>query len=146
MLIGTTTNTVDEKGGLVLTPRWHADFASGGVITRGFEKCIVVFPKNQFDKIVSEVEKQGMAASIVRMFARHLVAEAEYVELDHQGQISMPQNLRAFAELERNVTIVGVINRLEIWNPQIFAQVDNEMIARAHEVSEKFAVLARQSF
>lgn len=145
MLIGTATNTFDEKGRLVLAPKWHADLAAGGVVTRGFDKCIVVFPKGQFEKIVVEVERQGMSASVARMFARHLVAEAEYVELDNQGRISMPQNLRAFAELEHNVTIVGVINRLEIWNPQIFDRVDNEIAEHAYEVSEQFAILARQS-
>lgn len=144
MLIGTTQNNLDSKGRLALSRRWRAELASGVIVTRGFDKCLFVFSPNQFEKIALEVDKQGIASSIVRVFARHLVALAEYIPLDKQGRISVPPHLRQFADLQNTVTVVGVINRLEVWNPQTFVEINLQSEKEANTVAEKYGAMIHQ--
>lgn len=145
ILFGAAENTIDSKGRLVLAAKWQAALAQGVIITRGFDQCLFIFPSHQFEKIVLELEKQGIASSIVRAFARHLVALAEYTELDHRGRISMPPRLCQFAKLDSVATVVGVINRLEVWNPQKFAEVNSQSEENADTVAEKYGAIIRYS-
>lgn len=144
MLFGATENAIDPKGRLVLATKWRAALASGVIITRGFDKCLFIFPLPQFEKIAREVDQHGIASSIVRAFARHLIALAEYAELDQHGRISISPKLCQFAELNSAATVVGVINHLEVWDPQKFAEINSQTEANANGVAEKFGALVRQ--
>lgn len=139
MLIGTIETTMDDKGRLVLSEKWRAELASGAVITRGFDKCLCIYPQDRFKKITLEVEKQSVAISVVRAFARHVATLAEYTEPDKRGRINIPLNLCRFAELSNQVTIIGVINCLEIWNPKIFAEFNSQSEEEVKSVAEAYA-------
>lgn len=145
MLIGATANTIDEKGRLTLAAKWRTELASGVVITRGVEKCLFIFPKNQFEKIALELANQGIELSFVRAFARHIAAMAEYAELDKNGRINLPQNLCRFADLNNAVTVVGIINCLEVWNPQTLAEINSQAEQNVNAVAEKYGRLIRHT-
>jgi len=144
LLIGATENAIDPKGRLVLAAKWRTALASGVIITRGFDQCLFIFPLAQFEKLARAVDTLGIASSIVRAFARHLVALAEYAELDQAGRLSLPPKLCQFAELNSIATVVGVINHLEVWNPQKFAEVNSQGEENAPAVAEKFGALMRR--
>ena len=145
MFIGATLNTIDEKGRLTLSAKWRSELASGVVITRGFDKCLFIFPQNKFESIAHELEQQGFASSNVRAFARHLAALAEQAEPDKQGRIIIPQNLRQFAGLNGEAMVVGAINRLEVWNPKAFEEINAKAEADADTVAEKYGEMIRNA-
>ncbi len=138
VLIGMTENILDNKSRLTLSTKWRADLASGIIITRGFDKCLFIFPQEQFQKIALEVSTHNVGLSVVRAYARHLAALAEYAEPDNQGRINIPRSLCQFAELNSDVTIVGVINYLEVWNPKIFSELNSQSEGNANSIAENY--------
>lgn len=145
MFIGSTQNTIDEKGRLTLSAKWRSELESGVVVTRGFDKCLFIFPQNKFEAIAHELEAQGFASSNVRAFARHLAALAEQAEPDKQGRIIIPQNLRQFAGLNGEAMVVGAINRLEVWNPKTFAEINAKTEADADTVAERYGEMIQNA-
>ena len=145
MFIGAAQNTIDEKGRLTLSAKWRSELASGVVVTRGFDKCLFIFPQSKFDSIARELEEQGIASADVRMMARHLAALAEQAEPDKQGRIIIPQNLREFAGLNGEATVIGVVNRLEVWNPKTFKEINTKAETDADVVAERYAQMIRNA-
>jgi MraZ protein len=145
MFIGATNNTIDEKGRLTLSAKWRSELASGVVITRGFDKCLFIFPQAKFETMAREIEEQGMALADVRSFARHLSAMAELAEPDKQGRIIIPQNLREFAGLNGEVVVIGVVNRLEVWNPKQYKELNEQVEASADMVAERYGQIMRKA-
>ncbi|MCL4394167.1 MAG: division/cell wall cluster transcriptional repressor MraZ [Chloroflexi bacterium] len=145
MFIGATNNTIDEKGRLTLSAKWRSELASGVVITRGFDKCLFIFPQAKFETMAREIEEQGMALADVRSFARHLSAMAELAEPDKQGRIIIPQNLREFAGLNGEVVVIGVVNRLEVWNPKQYRETNEQVEANADMVAERYGQIMRKA-
>lgn len=145
MFVGTTQNTIDEKGRLTLSAKWRSELASGVVITRGFDKCLFIFPQSKFEAMSQEIEEQGMALADVRAFARHLSAMAEMAEPDKQGRIIIPQNLREFAGLDGEVVVIGVVNRLEVWNPEKYKEVNKKVEADADVVAERYGQIMKNA-
>jgi MraZ protein len=145
MFVGTTQNSIDEKGRLTLSAKWRSELASGVVITRGFDKCLFIFPQSKYETMAREIEEQGMALADVRTFARHLAALAEQAEPDKQGRIIIPQNLREFAGLDSEVVVIGVVNRLEVWNPEKYKDVNKQVEANADAVAERYGQIMKNA-
>jgi len=145
MFVGTTQNSIDEKGRLTLSAKWRSELASGVVITRGFDKCLFIFPQSKYETMAHEIEEQGMALADVRTFARHLAALAEQAEPDKQGRIIIPQNLREFAGLNGEVVVIGVVNRLEVWNPEKYKEVNKQVEASADAVAERYGQIMKNA-
>lgn len=145
MLIGTAENTLDDKGRLTLSKVWHLELASGFFMTRGFDPCLFIFKVTTFESIVRELVEREIASSDVRAFARLLAAYAEQGKLDKQGRIGIPPHLRQFAGVDDQVTVVGVFNRLELWNPKKFAEINAQSEANAAQVAEQYSNLIHEN-
>ncbi len=145
MFLGTTQNTIDEKGRLTLSTKWRSELASGVVITRGFDKCLFILPQAKYETMAREIEEQGTALADVRSFARHLSAMAEQAEPDKQGRIIIPQNLREFAGLNGEVVVIGVVNRLEVWNPEKYKEINKQVEANADAVAERYGQIMKNA-
>lgn len=145
MFVGTTQNSIDEKGRLTLSAKWRSELASGVVITRGFDRCLFILPQSKYETMAREIEEQGMALADVRTFARHLAALAEQAEPDKQGRIIIPQNLREFAGLNGEVVVIGVVNRLEVWNPEKYKEVNKQVEASADAVAERYGQIMKNA-
>ncbi len=145
MFIGATSNTIDEKGRLTLSAKWRSELASGVVITRGFDKCLFIFPQATFETMARDIEDQTMALADVRSFARHIAAMAEQLEPDKQGRIIIPQNLREFAGLNGEVVVIGVVNRLEVWSPDKYREINLQVEANADGVAERYGQIIRNA-
>lgn len=130
---------MDNKGRLTLSAKWRADLASGVIITRGFDKCLLIYPQDQFQKIVHQVSAHNVGLAVVRTYARHLAALAEYAEPDAQGRINIPKQLCRFAGLNSDVTVVGVINYLEVWDPKAFDEINIRSEENAKIIAEDYS-------
>ncbi len=137
MFLGEYTHTLDEKGRLTLPARWREQLGLSVVITRGLDQCLFVYPADKFESIAREVDLLGFSKSDARALSRHLFAKAIDVEPDKQGRIIISPALREFAGIENEAVIVGVNNRIEVWNPQRYAQADAAIEADMSAVSER---------
>lgn len=147
VFLGEYTHTLDEKGRLTLPARWREQLGLSVVITRGLDQCLFVFPADKFESIAREIDQLGFSKSDARALSRHLFAKATDVEPDKQGRIILTLGLREFAGIESEAVIVGVNNRIEIWNPQRYAQADAAIESDVAAVSERMGdVLQRVLF
>lgn len=126
MLLGEYNHTLDEKGRLVLPSKFRADLADGCVVTKGQERCLYVFPLSQWAVEEARVRSLPRTDQRARRFARSFFASADSQEQDKQGRIQVHGKLREYAALQKEVTIVGVSDRLEIWDDQTWERLQSE--------------------
>jgi MraZ protein len=117
MFLGEYAHTIDEKGRLTLPAKYRADLATGVVVTRGIDKCLFVFPLDEWHKLSEKVSALPLTDTSAREFRRLLFSGATDAELDKQGRVLLPQYLREYAGLNGNVIVAGLNTHMEIWSP-----------------------------
>lgn len=139
MFLGTYEPKLDDKGRVILPARFREDMEGGIVLTRGQEHCIYAFPAQEFEQMTVELRRAPLSSKQARDYIRVLLSGA-YKELpDKQGRITLPPDLRKYAGLDRELTVIGAGSRAEIWNSQawndylsvqedVFSQTENEII------------------
>ena len=118
MFLGTHAPRLDEKGRLILPAKYREELAGGVVITKGQERCLYVFPQDEFTRITEALRTAPVTAKSVRDNSRVFFASASDELPDKQGRITVPPALRAYAGLERDCVVIGANTRLEIWDTQ----------------------------
>lgn len=116
MLIGTFTPKLDDKGRLLLPSKFREELAGGLVMTRGHEKCLFVFPMNEFQTLHNQLREAPLTSRQARDFNRVLLSGAHDEIPDKQGRVTIPPVLRTWAGLERDLAVIGTGNRVEVWD------------------------------
>src|SRR6202162_1339840 len=116
MFLGTHAPRLDEKGRLFLPAKYRDELSGGVVITKGQERCLYVFPQEEFGRITEALRTAPVTAKAVRDYSRVFFASASDEELDKQGRITIPLSLRHYAGLQRECVVIGANTRLEIWD------------------------------
>ncbi len=137
MFLGEYSHTIDEKGRLTLPARWREQLGQRVVVTRGMEPCLFVFPIAQFETFLNEINTVGMTAADARGLSRFFSSKATDDELDKQGRISLPQNLRDHANLNGEVMVVGAFDHVELWSPAQYDHADAELVKKVPDMSER---------
>ena len=121
---GQAEYSVDSKGRMAIPARMRSAMnpeAKGAfTITRGLEQCIFLYPLDRWEEIEQEMYERNMYDRNTRVFIRNLTRWAEDVELDSQGRIRIPERLMQFAEISDQATVIGALDRIEIWAPDVF--------------------------
>ena len=115
MFLGTHAPRLDEKGRLFLPAKYRDELAGGVVITKGQERCLYVFPQDEFTRLTEEL-RTAAGGKVARDYSRVFFASASDEVPDKQGRITVPTALRAYAGLERDCVVIGANTRLEIWD------------------------------
>lgn len=118
MLLGTHSPKLDDKGRVILPAKFRDQLGSGIVLTRGQERCIYVFSAVEFERVHERIRQAPMTSSGARDFLRLFLSGASSESPDSQHRISIPSNLRDYAGLDRELTVIGVGDRAEIWDSQ----------------------------
>jgi MraZ protein len=116
MFMGEYNHTIDTKGRLIIPSKFRDLLGDEFIVTKGLDGCLFVFPKNEWRIIEEKLRTLPLNNKSARKFTRFLVAGATTCELDKQGRILLPQVLRDFACLEKDVVLAGNLNRIEIWS------------------------------
>ena len=121
MLLGTHSPRLDEKGRVVLPARYRDDLGSGVVLTKGQDRCVVLWPSEEFAGYASKLSEASRSNAAVRSYMRVLFSSAFDQKPDKQGRISVPAALREYAGLDRDVVVAGNGTTAEIWNESAWA-------------------------
>jgi len=116
MFLGTHEPKLDEKGRLILPARFRDELSDGLVITKGQERCLYVFPVNEFSLITERLRQAPVTEKKSRDYLRVMFAGAHDEVPDNQGRVTIPSGLRTYASLEKNCVVIGANTRLEIWD------------------------------
>lgn len=139
MFIGEYHHDLDDEGRLTLPARWRERLGLQVVVTRGLDRCLFVFAADKFESFARQISQFSPNKSDARLLSRYFFSKATTVEPDKQATITLSPDLRAFAGLSREAVIVGVNDRIEIWNPQIYSQAEEALMAEAAAASERIA-------
>jgi transcriptional regulator MraZ len=118
MFLGTHTPRLDDKGRLILPAKFRDELAGGVVITKGQERCLYVFPGAEFARIAEQLRATPMTHKAARAYSRVFFASAHDEVPDRQGRVTIPQHLREYAGLDRELVVIGASTRVEIWDRQ----------------------------
>ena len=116
MFLGTHAPRLDEKGRLIRPATYREELSAGLVLTKGQERCLYVFPVQEFGRITEALRTAPVTAKAVRDYSRVFFASAFDEEPDKQGRITIPLSLRDYAGLQRECVVIGANTRLEIWD------------------------------
>ena len=116
MFLGTHAPRLDEKGRLILPAKYRDELAGGVVITKGQERCLYVFPQEEFARITEALRTAPVTAKSVRDYSRVFFASASDELPDKQGRVTIPAGLRDYAGLSRDCTVIGAGSRVEVWD------------------------------
>jgi MraZ protein len=115
---------LDAKGRLVLPSRIKSQLPEGDgqelVIRKGFEQCLIIYPMVEFKKVFSKISGLNEFNEEYRKLQRNFLSGVVTVELDGNGRFVIPKNLLTYAQIDKDVMLVGTGNKVEAWNPSIY--------------------------
>ncbi len=118
MFLGTHSPKLDDKGRVILPAKFRDELASGMVVTRGQERCLYVFSQREFETITDKIRQASITSKQNRDFIRLFLSGASQEVPDKQNRITLPTNLRSYAGLDRELTVIGAGTRAEIWDTE----------------------------
>lgn len=118
MFKGEYNHTVDTKGRLIVPAKFREMLGDTFVVTKGLDGCLFVYPNDEWTNIENKFREIPLTTKDARKFSRFFFAGAADCEVDKQGRILIPSVLRDFAGLKKEVVLVGVLNRIEIWSKE----------------------------
>ncbi len=135
MFMGEYNHTVDEKGRLIIPAKYREELGNEFVVTKGLDGCLFAYGLSEWQVLEEKLRALPLTNKDARAFARFMLAGAASVEIDKQGRILLPQVLRNFAEIEKEVVLIGVASRFEIWNRTKWEE--NSIDDNVEELAEK---------
>lgn len=132
---------LDSKGRLVLPSRIKAQLPEGSnelVVRRGFEQCLIIYPMVEFKKVFSKISALNEFNEEFRKLQRNFFSGTATVELDNMGRFVIPKNMLAYAQLDKEVVLVGTGNKVEVWNPTIYEKYIIQDPGELSKLAEKY--------
>ncbi|MFD1677328.1 division/cell wall cluster transcriptional repressor MraZ [Alicyclobacillus fodiniaquatilis] len=137
MFMGEFEHSLDTKGRLTVPVKFRDGLGTSFVVTRGLDKCLFVYPMEEWQILESKLKSLPMTRSDARSFVRFFFSGASECELDKQGRMLLPQKLRDYAGLDKDCTVLGVSNRVEIWDANAWNSYADEAETSFADIAEK---------
>lgn len=120
MFMGEYNHTIDTKGRLIVPSKFREALGDTFVVTKGLDGCLFVYDNQEWNAFEEKLKSLPITNKEARQFARFFLAGAAEVEVDKQGRILVPNILREFAQINKEVVLIGVASRIEIWSKERF--------------------------
>ena len=122
MFMGEYNHTIDAKGRLIIPAKFRELLGTEFVLTRGLDGCLFIYPVDEWKAFEEKLRALPLTNKNARTFSRFFVAGAAMCELDRQGRVLVPQTLREFAGLEKDVVLTGNLDRIEVWSKEKWSE------------------------
>ena len=139
MFRGQYNHTIDDKGRLIVPVKFREQLGEEFIVTKGFDPCLYVYPGAEWENIEERFGEITSTGKQARKFARFFFGSSTECELDKQGRVLIPSVLREYAGLKKDVVLVGVRNRLEIWDADMWIEENSD--DDIEELAENMAAL-----
>ena len=137
MFIGEFRHTLDDKGRVSVPIKFRAGLAQGLVVTRGLDRSLFLYPKNEWGRLAEKLAALPLGKADTRAFARLMLAGAMEADIDASGRVMIPQYLREYAGLSKNVVITGLYDRLEVWDEDTWKIYREKTEADGNDIAER---------
>ncbi|MBV6479612.1 MAG: Transcriptional regulator MraZ [Ignavibacteria bacterium] len=141
MFQGHSICTIDAKSRLILPAKFRKfikpEAGNKLILTRGMDECLLVYPLDEWDKVKSGLSSYNQFNSNQRFFIRQFLNYVNECELDSQNRLLIPPQLMQFAKLNKEVIVLGLLDKMEIWDPKIKENYDKSMPESYEQIAEK---------
>ena len=141
MLIGEYEHSLDDKGRLIMPSKLRESIGEKFIITKGLDGCLFGFSKQEWTNFEEKLKTLPLTNKNARDFVRFFLSGATECEIDKQGRFLIVANLRQYASMEKDVVIIGVGTRIEIWNKQKWEEYNSEENISADAIAENMTLL-----
>lgn len=136
MFMGEYQHSLDDKGRLIMPVKFRDGLGEAFVVTRGLDNCLFVYPNDEWRILEEKLKTLPMTSKDARAFVRFFFSGATECELDKSGRMSLPQNLREHAGLDKEVVVIGVSNRIELWAKEKWDDYMSDTAESYEEIAE----------
>ncbi len=137
MFMGEYQHSIDEKGRIIVPAKFRDSLGHSFVVTRGMDNCLFVYPDKEWSVMEQKLKALPLMKSDARAFTRFFLAGATECELDKQGRVNIPSNLREHAKLDKDCVVIGVGSRVEIWGKDTWEAYSKSSEENFNDVAEK---------
>ncbi|MBU4310664.1 division/cell wall cluster transcriptional repressor MraZ [bacterium] len=141
MYLGEYRYSLDQKGRLVLPAKLRGKKITSFVLTRGLDRCLFLYPLDEWKGLEKKIRELPMAKREARSFLRLLVSGAVESRLDRQGRLLVTKSLAQYARIEKEVVIIGALNRIEIWAKKSWEEYLEKSERSFEEIAQKLVDL-----
>ena len=124
MFLGTYRNKIDEKNRMAVPAKFREQLGGKCMLTKGFDECLYIYTMQDFEEMAAKLAALPQSDADFREFIRDFFGSTEICEFDSQGRIKIPQNLRAYARISKDLITTGAMNKIEIWSTEAKADFD----------------------
>ncbi|MFB9861440.1 division/cell wall cluster transcriptional repressor MraZ [Salinicoccus siamensis] len=137
MFMGEFKHQLDAKGRLIVPSKFRDELAGHFIITRGLDQCLFGYPLDEWAQMEQKMSTLPLTRKDARKFMRMFFSGAAEVEVDKQGRINIPANLREYAGLKKECTVIGVAHRIEIWDTDKWTSFYDDSEAHYEDIAEE---------
>ena len=137
MFLGEFQHNLDYKGRVSVPKKFRRQLTKGSILTKGLDRCLFLYTKNSWEKLANRIKELPVTGRDARAFGRYLFTGATEIDFDQLGRIAIPEYLRTYAGLKKETTIVGVLERIEIWDKKRWERMRKTIEATGEEIAEK---------
>ena len=141
MFIGEYNHALDNKGRIMMPSKFRDSLGYEFVMTKGLDNCLFVYPKEEWKVLEEKLRSLPLTNKDARAFVRFFFSGASECNLDKQGRVLIPSNLRSHSKLEKDAVIIGVSSRLEIWSNEEWQEYNEDDSLSYDSIAEKMAEL-----
>lgn len=141
MFIGEYQHTLDTKGRIIIPSKFRESLGDSFVITKGLDTCLFVYSMEEWNIIQDKLKALPLTNKDARAFVRFFFSGANESSLDKQGRVLLPSNLREHSKLDKDIVLIGVATRIEIWDKREWEAYNNDENLTYDMIAEKMAEL-----
>lgn len=141
MFIGEYNHSLDQKNRLIIPSKFREQLGETFVMTKGLDNCLFVYSIDEWRVVEDKLKSLPMTNKDARAFVRFFFAGASECEIDKQGRALVPANLKEYANIDKDVVIIGVSTRIEIWSLEHWNKFNNDADISYEDVAEKMSQL-----
>lgn len=141
MFMGEYIHNIDAKGRIIVPAKFRDELGKNFIITKGLDKCLVIYTIEEWKLFEEKMKKFPTTDEGVRRFFRFLFSGACECDPDSQGRIIIPQNLRKHASISKEIVLIGIVNKIEIWSKENWDEYNNEDNFIDNELAERMSEL-----
>jgi len=141
VLMGEYMHSIDAKGRVILPADFRAELGDTFIVTKGLDGCLFIYAQSEWDQLSEKLRQLPLAKTEARAFVRFFFAGARQVELDKQGRFLVPATLRQHASLQKDVVLIGVSSRIEVWSKEEWLKYNEDINPAVSAIAETLADL-----
>jgi len=141
MFLGEYQHSLDAKGRIIIPAKFREELGVKFIATKGLDNCIFLYPLEEWRTVEDKLRALPFTRSDVRSFARFFLSGASELDMDKQGRIVLPPNLRDYAAISKDLIVIGVGSRVEIWATDSWSQYNRVAESSYEEIAENLVGL-----